>query len=355
MRIGIMTFHNAINYGAVLQAYALRTYLSRMMPHDDVSIIDYRCKKIADGYRIFAFQRERSFARTLLFNALRLFYVPYNIRNRIHFCNFIQNNLPCVKPKNLDDYDCIVYGSDQIWNQNLTGNDLCYFGAGYSKKKIAYAASDGKSLVISEEIAYLLDSYLAIGCREKSLCVALSQKYPGKSVKTVCDPVFLLGKDEWGKIALPVRKKSFILVYKIGDSDLIDKAAEKLRMETGKKVIQICYRRSLRKWFIKNQNVRTAVHPRVFLGYIQNADLVCTTSFHGTALSIIFEKDFYTFQIPKNEERITCLLEAVGLSERYIDFIPESGGNTLLYSDNVREKFARYREASLQFLKGVLK
>lgn len=306
MKIGILTFHNADNYGAVLQCYALQEKLKTLHTKDEVYIVDYKCPKIVNAY------------------------IPkINLKKPWSILGYIKTKKKCKQfhqfrekyfnlgTDNLSFYDVIYYGSDQIWSPSLTGYDFTYFGKGFSGKKIAYAASDGGNMILTDEIKNELNSFAAISCREASLTNKLSPNNLSTPTSTICDPVFLLSKDEWLKMAKLPQEKNYVLTYKIRENLNFDSEAEKIGRLLGKKVIQIVYVKQLRKLFYHGQHFVEGISPEQFVGYFAKADFVLTTSFHGTAFSIIFNKPFYVLKIDNASERITDLLTALNIEDRY--------------------------------------
>lgn len=319
MKIGILTFHNADNYGAVLQCYALQEVLKRKFPNDDVSVIDYRNNKIEKSYKIIQLRKK------IISNVIQFIYIPSVLKKRKLFENFRRRflNLDHVS---FSEYDVIFYGSDQIWNFELTGSDLVYLGKGFRGIKIAFAASDGGELIDSKaEVKDLLLKFNEISCREKSLAKKITALTDRHDIKTVCDPVFLISKTDWLKIAVLPKEQNYILAYKVSENLDFDREVEKTSQHYGKPVIQIVYQKSIRKFFYQKQNIVTGVSVEQFLGYVAYADLVITTSFHATAFSLIFERPFYVLKIEKRSERITDLLSVVGCIDRYVESIPERG------------------------------
>ena len=109
MKIGILTFHNADNYGAVLQCYALQEHLKMQYPDCEVNVIDYRNNLIEYSYKII---RRRN---SLYSNITQYINFPRIIKKRIQFKNF-RNKYLNIGTSELSSYDVIYYGSDQIWN-----------------------------------------------------------------------------------------------------------------------------------------------------------------------------------------------------------------------------------------------
>lgn len=349
MKIGILTFHYAQNYGAVLQCYALQRTLEKCFPDAEISVIDYRNQKIVQDYAVFHL-KHKSLYRKLRSLIASLVYFPQRAKCSRNFKIFTNNYLK-IGTSDLSEYDAIFYGSDQIWNPNITGGvELLYFGAEFGGIKIAYAASDGNKLSLTEEIKKSLEEFSEISVREKSSIEKF--KNVNNNICSVCDPVFLLSKDDWIKKTVLSKEKNYIFAYKIGENLDFDNEAEKFGQRLGKKVIQAVYVKSLKKIFYKKQKLVHGISPLDFVGYIANADFVVTTSFHGTAFSVIFEKPFYSLQIGSYSERITDLLENIGLKEQYVKNIPEKIESDI-YTDKVKEKIATLRKSGTDFIENL--
>lgn len=346
MRIGILTFHNADNYGAVLQCYALQETLKTLCPDDEVCVVDYRNPAIEKSYRVLGLRRSIPGSIT------QFLYAPAQMKKRRQFSTFRRKFLS-VGSSHLNDYNAIFYGSDQIWNPELTETDFVYFGKNFNGIKIAYGASDGGEIKITEELKKMLDDFSSVSCRERSLSEKVSE-IMGQIIPAVCDPVFLLPKDEWLKIAEKPCEQNYILAYKISENFDFDDEVERTASRLGKKAVQIVYIKSLRKFFCKKQHLAEGISVERFLGYIASADLVITTSFHGTAFSIIFERPFYVLKLKKRSERITDLLETLSLSERYVERIAEESYGMQSYPEDYKLKFNLYVDKGKLFLKEAL-
>jgi len=327
MKIGIMTFHNADNYGAVLQCYALQETLNKQYPNDEVYVIDYKCPAIEKSY-VPHINFKRPWSILTYFKTLR---------KRKKFEQFRKKFFK-LGTSDLIKYDVIYYGSDQIWNSRLTNRDLTYFGKGFNGKKIAYAASDGGEMDYDPEICELLNSFSKITCREKSMTEKLRKCNLKIPIETVCDPVFLLSKNEWLKIAELPKEKNYVLAYKIRKNVNFDSEAERLGLNWKKQVVQITYVKSLRKIFYKGQKYVEGISPEQFIGYFVKTDFTLTTSFHGTAFSIIFDKPFYVLKIENASERITDLLSELNISDRYGEHSQENKQSV--------QNFESYRQKS---------
>ena len=323
MKIGILTFHRAINYGAVLQAYALQKFLQEIRPDDSVEVIDYKNRRlelIRKEIKPLSF-----FKHNLLRNYISFFlqFIYLSKKKKLNdvFDSFLEKSL-AIGESDFTKYDLIIYGSDQIWNPVITGNDFVFLGENSDCKKIAYAASDGGQLQCGSMELRLLQKYSFVFLREKSLEDKLKALHLN-NVKTVCDPVFLLKKKQWEGFADKPNEKNYILVYKVADNKSLDDEASRFGKAIGKKVIYIEYVRSIKKAFAHTEAFVEAITPQQFVGYFFSADFVLTTSFHGTAFSIILEKKFYCLKMTSRSERIKDLLKQIHLEARYVESVPQ--------------------------------
>ena len=280
-KIGILTYHKANNLGAVLQAYALQHKLLQISQVDNVEIIDY-------DNGIFVEKIKNNSIKSVFKN------IYYKIKNK-GFTKFRQKYLNLSDSYTLDTinksndvYDIFITGSDQVWNLSCSGNDYNYFlnFTNKDKVKISYAASIGIYEFKEDErkkLHEILNSFDMISIRENN---SLRQfDFIDKEIRVVPDPVFLLNKNEWEEI-IPKRiiKQDYILVYLIQDDINVMKNAERYAKENNLKLIS--NKKSIE--FILNNS------PEKFLSWIKYAKCIFTNSFHGTAFSLIFEKDFYS-------------------------------------------------------------
>ena len=223
MKIGIVTFHRAWNYGAKLQAYALQ---KRLNNNYETTILDYRCERIERQY----YSRSTGILASL--KTCAKWIIRYPIM-RVHHLRklkykkfdyeYFLTNSKIYTPENIEtangDFDAFVAGSDQIWNTDITDKDMNYFLAfAPSNKRFSYAASfGGKQFDPQErkEIANYLENFQSILVREKTGKDFLESLNISPEIDVVLDPVFLLSREEWiEEFSLKdKRKEKYILVY----------------------------------------------------------------------------------------------------------------------------------------------
>lgn len=321
MKIGILTFHCAINYGAVLQAYGLQESL-KSLGHE-VYIIDYCPQYLKDPYQLFQwkFKVEDSLMSNLKSLIRESLVMPIRFVRKLKFKQFINQYLNLYGwENNLNIFDAFVFGSDQIWNPKITkGLDEIFLGnfkEAKGKKLIAYAASVGSVQNISqnefERLTFCLNEFERIGVREKTLYEKISKV--NTNVSITIDPVLLAGKDIFDKIAVDIKiNRPYLLLFTLGRDEYAIEEAYKIAEQKNLEVIEIISS----KESLYNLKIKQMLSPSEFLGYIKMADYIVTSSFHGTVFSVLFKKDF---NVICNDaiigERIHDLLVSIKLMDR---------------------------------------
>ncbi|WP_158231933.1 MULTISPECIES: polysaccharide pyruvyl transferase family protein [unclassified Sporosarcina] len=373
--VGIITFHNTINYGGILQTYALQKVIREM--GYDVENINYvnnekTYAKYSKKRRILQYIWRNIFCplfggaeRKKKTNEFREKYIK--LSKNVHSIDGI------VHPSVI--YDMYITGSDQVWNFHLTGNDSAYFldFAPREKKRVSYAASFGFSQLPDnqkERYSELISKFDALSVREIQGKEIINSLLKNKQVSVVLDPTLLLDKKEWAELlgnTEVCNEEGYILCYYMpGDKVLTDgiKAiADKLSRRTGKKVINIG-KKEYNKLMFWEVNL-TSEGPLEFINLFKNASYIVTNSFHGTAFSIIFKKEFF---IPENKKmtgvkqlnsRIISLLSILELSNRLVpvDQIKNTAYDKFSEIDykNVYSLLNVEKDNSLKFLTTILK
>lgn len=364
MKIGILTFHNALNFGASLQAYALCKAISVF--DDSVEVINYINPKMRREIKLFYAPKNESISSKLI----RWFYLPRRFRSKLKFNAFDRRHMK-LSGKIISDepalralephYRKLVVGSDQIFNYNGTGNDFHFYldFCSDSNKKIAYAPSFGVSQIADEKrdvVAKLLNDFYALSAREQA-GVDIIKDLTGREAQLVCDPTFLLTADDWRQIAKPVKiRQPYVLVYAFGSKHLAEKA-RKLADTFGGIVVDI-NRYLYNPLNPKEKNI-TGISPAEFIWLIDHARYVVTNSYHGMALSINLQKDFFLFEnnylMRENNTnlRFYTLANQLELHDRVLTLEQDCNPNPVDYT-LVSQKLDAWRQQSLQYLKSAL-
>lgn len=339
MKIGILTFHKAINYGSVLQTWSLQQFL--LSEGHEVEIIDYEPAAWKSIYGIFnKIQSYHTIKRNLKLLPLSFFYNNksksfkkfrekyLNLSNQKYY---IGSNFSNLSSK----YDCIICGSDQIWNIKIADCDPIYFLPDIKpQKKIAYAVSVGNSDFIGIENADLFKKWILdfdhISVREQKTIDKLYQ-FTEKQVAEFCtlDPTLLHMKETFYPLCSKrIIKEDYIFLYNIWNDKDGFKIAKEISKQKGLPVYTILTVRNLRLALrIKKNNIKilfTHLSPNDYLSLIRYSSFVISDSFHGTAFSIIFEREFISVNYQKedgsykNDVRLNNILDNFKLKNRYI-------------------------------------
>lgn len=364
MKIGILTYHRAHNYGALLQGYALKTYL-RSLGHQ-AEMIDYWPEYHNEDYKLIPYFKSRRFLGKV--KAVLLLLLGYNqiIKRTNGYKQFMSEQLEISdKPlytteesMNEMEYDLAVYGSDQIWRHSnyplFKGFSDVFFGSYLPKvkKKITYAASMGIIEVDQKDKDYLkrmLANFDALSVREEEL-KQLVDEIMWDNVSLVLDPVFLLKKEQWIKLysgSIPVCQEKYIFFYQLTPSKEAIGFVDRLKDYYGYKVIEI--RGRVEPLLFGERYYQTA-NPYEFLSLIQNAEIVVSTSFHGVAFSLVFEKQFYALGMKNNSGRVHSLLNKLGISDRLLTDTNQVNFEEKIYYQQVNEKKEELIKQSQNYL-----
>lgn len=323
MKVSTITIFDSLNYGAPLQAFALQKELEKL--GYETELVNYAKKKSKKYIKLNPSNVFRCL-RQIVLNCLIFVHGKEREELLFRFKSFVDS---INKTKNYNTYDELlidppcadffIVGSDQVWNLSR-GNRPEFFLSFVknSAKKVSYAASMG-NYKYSENDREILNTYLKdfekVSVREQETAKLLNEKL---SIDAECniDPVFFLSAEEWKSYAImPNKSNKYILCYALTRNKVMDKAIEIIRKKTGYEVIVLA---SQPNHFIKGDRYVYNAGPKEFLGYFANADFIVTTSFHGTAFAIIFNKPFYNFTIDSLSARTNNLLDTFGLENRII-------------------------------------
>ena len=359
-RVAIITFQNAVNHGAVLQAFALQSFLSK---ENLVSILDYRCPSIDLAYypKKSRVQKLKGFIKKFVFPK----YSHQVSLKMKRFSSFKQKYLLLTKTYNSTtisnankDFEVFITGSDQVWNPEITGFDSAYFLNFVDKKtKISYAASFGSDELDYKSKLFIkehLSNFDNISLREES-GITLLNEITGEQTQTlVCDPVFLLSPEEWmSSLAISKKEtKKYVLVYCVQNPTYCIKFAVDYAKKKHLKVVYLNHdgTRKKQKGCLNNYDSG----PREFLSFLLNAECVITTSFHAIAFSLIFNVPFF-YELSLNKvnknTRIIGLSEYFGFQHRMIAS-PQYDGSVLEINwSKVNESIVSLKNESVEFLR----
>lgn len=343
MKISLITIHDiGNNYGSTLQSCALYRYLKKL--GYEVELVNYQPQ----------YKSLMGMLKTIAVNLI--FLRNYLVRKRkfetyyksyMKLTSIYKNYLAlCNNPPKADVY---MVGSDQVWNVTFPcgQDDAYYLNYINSPNKISYASSLGREFNMAElhSLKQKINNFCYISVREHYSSLQLSTI--GINANYVLDPVFLLSNDDYLQdIKIPSYKK-YLLVYAINKDELLDMVAQRISLERNLKVILIG---GFAKK-IKCHAFYRSAGPKDFLSLIANAEFILTSSFHGAAFSLIFNKQFLVVQPKINSLRIKDLLNSLGITNREIkDFNDyEKHKNNINYNI-INKNMNKLIEQSRQFL-----
>lgn len=357
MKIGIVTYHRTLNYGAVMQSLATRFVLEEM--GHDVYYVDYWPEYHREMYALFPKNKfsKLGWRKKISFLLSLVKYYRSQKRRIDNFDKFFQTHIyPYCQPVD-ESFDFVIYGSDQIWRKQkaLGTYNPVYFGENTIKAKhhISYAASMG---VLPDndsdkaKVKKLVSHLERISVREDDLRqLLLSLGFENVSLNL--DPTLLLNAEKWDRY-LPTEKytgEKYALMYIMGANAFDVKEVKKFTDGKGLKLIVL-------RGYAKTKETKTNItssDPHEFVRLIKNAEYVFSASFHGLAFSIIYGKQFFT-SFMNNTGRAKSLLNVIGYQERLLEPkspIPQNLSPINYY--DVAKKMTPFREESLKYLTDI--
>ena len=369
-KIGICTVYTGYNYGSALQAFAVKELVKKSgytpvvfkLKGSVVKGRDVRIKKfVSIAFRsVFHFKE----AKKIKNSYISLYSKNLTQESKSCFDDFYKNQIePCfISYKSLkkiaksDDYLCFFCGSDQIWNStSLYVDPFYYLRFAPSYKRIAYAPSFGKSYIpkYNEKI---IKKYISginkLSVREETGKQIIFDLL-SKECDVLLDPTLQLTDDDWRTIfnLKNIVGSKYIVAYFLDKpSDLAIQAIKNYAIERECKIIILPYNDK----FLDEATCYNS-GPVEFLDLVNFADCVFTDSFHGTAFSVNFNKNFYTFSrnygsAHNQGDRIVSFLSKVGLENR-LD-AEKTQGN--IDYEQVNEVMKIEREKAAQYLHNVI-
>lgn len=367
MKIGILTYHRAENYGALLQAYALKRFLQ--MKGYNVSFVDYWPQYHIEHYKLFSWKKFYSGGYKYRIYSLYtlLIWGGFKLLRKMRLNRFMRQYLGLSRKvrytsdtNHVTEFDCVIYGSDQIWRKQSDisniGYNRWYFGSGniVAPRKIAYAGSMGIIDADEQDKTFLSNSFKNfdfLSVREKDLYLFLNTL--GYEPQVVSDPVFLLPKEQWRILERKtfLKNDKYILFYNLLNKKESGELVSNIQKKTGLPVKEINMK--LDFYHIGKRYVKCASIEE-FLELIDRAEYVVSNSFHGVAFSIIFEKQFYAAGMGDKASRVLSLLQIAGIENRYVDAKISVDPKDMIDYSVVRKNMMKLIEHSQMYLKNAL-
>lgn len=356
-KIGILTFHKAISYGAVLQAYALQNFLSEL--GIDNEIIDYKCEYMINRYQKTFRRTGKNPLKDFLWSIKTAPGVKAGRKNTEVFANkFLKMSKPYTKEtiaNAKDNYKAFITGSDQVWSPTCVGFDPVYFLTfANSEQKYSYAASIAVKKYpenLKDEFAKRISDFQGYSVREKS-GAEIVKELTGKNACVSIDPTLLLNSQAWDSIASDEKREPYIFLFNVLKPNKLIDYAINLAEKKGLKILYLNNRHPVKHELIEYLKPVTADE---FIGLIKNAEYVCTNSFHGNAFSVIYGKKFVveTETATSTNIRSQELLEYLGLGDRILSSTHTPDIDAEYDFDSVQKLLDEERKKSAEYLSSL--
>ena len=329
MKVGIVTNYNknTVNYGNVLQTFALNYYLRSNYPLYDIVTIklhdDFQIGKVKTSYVVAVIRKLKSLF-TKKKEAQRLIPDERRIRK---FQEFASNNIRLseevfsVEELSNKEYEVLIVGSDVVWSQIRNNYNtikfLCYKGS-EKALKFSYAASFGRNYIPYENrrpIRNALNQFKGIGVREES-SVSLLRDIGIQGAVHVCDPTLLITSEQWREIERKpdIIEKGFLLCFLLNPTQWHLELAYRIKSQSGLRCVYVTNGYKRKSSDEKNavfDIIQDTTSPEEWLWLIDNADYVLTDSFHCMIFSNIFKKKYFVLERDYD----------VNINNRMIDFL----------------------------------
>lgn len=319
MNITIVTWAGVNNYGTSLQSFALQKALEKK---------GYKVR-LLDRFKLASpLQNILSSIKTLLKRRKRLSEKQQRMHSfHSQFQNIIKPATQGHLSKLVETTDLFISGSDQIWNTSHRYDPAMFLSFADGKKRISYASSIGTNevpLQYREVVREHLLKYDHIAVRERTAVDALAKLTGRKDIVQVLDPTFLLTENDWREFAGHAKlndkiSEPYILCYFIGQNDHYKQQLQKVIETSGCKSVVIVTLKEQLLFTVEGAKVINYASPTEFVYLIQHASLVCTDSFHATAIAINSSVNFVEFlrfkEVDENSQnsRIYDILSHYGL------------------------------------------
>lgn len=377
--VGIITYYN-YNMGSALQSlstiYLLRElgYEGHILEFGHGSYFEEFCVHLKNRirrYTVYIKSPQEIGKYKKIFEAVRRSKSDLSENSNQLINNFITNFLGVeqvgyyqLKNRGNGKYYAYICGSDQIWNGYFpVVEDQYYLRFAKEKERISFAPSFGSADILEcnkKRLARYIRAIPHLSTRE-TYGKLLIMKLCKKEAEVLCDPTLMIPRNEWNKITQnealsEISEAPYLLAFYLDEpSDEAIKYISDIAYRNNFTVIMIAYDHvSLREIGADYYDVG----PLEFVNSIKQAQYICTDSFHATAFSVIFERQFLCFKRQSksgvdSSGRIMDFLKNCKLQERYIDKTINSNNNQINFKE-ARRYLVNERIRGISFLSSAL-
>lgn len=354
MKIGLYTIHSSHNVGAMLQAFALYKVLERKGAEVEFVNMYPLSEEVQNHHKT-----KSSLFHTIARSLYLLAHPKIKVMER-HFDDF-HKELPLSKRfysvgeyiNNPIQYDLHLVGSDQVWNLQRGFDFSRFYYLDYlpsNSVKKSYASSLGTTEGISDldKAMKALSSFDKLSVREDNAAIIIS-KMTRKDCAHVLDPTLLLSCQEWNQYIAkdPILEGDYVLFYGVNSDDNTWRIISEVKTLLRCKIVG--YPGPLRPNYKFDKYILDG-GPMEFVNLIRNAAAVVTSSYHGLAFSINYNKKFILLNNSQRGERMTSLVRLLG-ADNHIASSPEDVSRILrLNTGDIEKKLNQARNLSLNWI-----
>lgn len=365
MKIGLLSFHNAANYGAALQAFALQKALNELNIENEY--IDYqnthRVNRYSVSFLIFSSIKKGDFKGAFKyflgspFLLMRKFKFNFFYKKYLKKTDKIYRNSKDASSLN-ECFDKFIVGSDQVWNWTNNGGDDSFLLSFVinDNKKISYSSSFGVAEIpekLKDTYKKNLSKFSSLAVREEK-GVEIIHNLINRKPLLVLDPVFLLSKEQWLQISdSKLIEEKFVFSY-TNKVNQLERFLHTTKYNIDNTYLYKLSRHLTINDFIKKDvRVKYSMSPTKFLSVIRDSELVVSASFHCISLAIILNKPFIAILTGDKgkDSRVTNILTLLGLEDRiYSDSMTKNDVLNRIDFDRVNKRIDKLKSESLDYL-----
>ncbi len=350
MKIKIISIHDiGTNFGSTLQACALYDYV-KSLGYQDVKVINYKPK-----YAYHHGKLGQLVKRILFFKEVHLQNKRFKEYYTTH-CNLTRVYESYTQLYSEKDGDVFIVGSDQVWNEYYdAGRDPAYYlDFTECSNKMSYAASVGQvqTTEAMKRLVQNISNFKFISVREQRSVTQLHDEGIDQAVH-VLDPIFLHNKDYYIDPQYVNQYGKYVLVYVVHSDAFMDSVVRKIAGVLDLKIVLVggFIQKMSHDFYLRD------IGPKEFVNLIYNAEFIVANSFHATAFSILFNKQFVLVKPKASPLRLSDMLQTVGINNRIISeeidvdsaLIPIDYTPINLELNKLQEKSKQYLANCLQY------
>ena len=339
------------SYGSVLQSIGLQQALGELG-------VDSNVVRISDPADHDPVKYRKGFGlKTLLVNAEKALHQRKTKNlHRKNTC-FIREHVNVQTfssyaelEANVPEADIYIAGSDQIWHPRIQREDFFLNHVPLGKPCITYAASMGVVEMTDQDrdrFRDCLSKFSTISVREAEM-VPVLEGVTDKQIQIHIDPTFLRSVEDWRALSHPWGdERPYILLYPIYWDKRFNNMVRELKRKTGYRVISI--HSGLRD--IYADQVISDADVGEFLWLVDHAQYVITSSFHGAAFSLLFNKQFRAAINPAAPSRIDNLLRLLEVDMPSMD---DGWDTPELDYDHINNQIHVQRQRGMEYLRSAV-